>query len=305
MSYKYNDSGIRTEKTVNSVETKYYLEGTKVIYEKTGSDLTYYSYDEAGCLIGLNYNGTQYFYIKNVQGDIIGILDNNLQQVVSYVYDSWGMPISIKDGNGNDVSGNASHIANINPYRYRGYRYDAETGLYYLQSRYYNPQWGRFLNADAYGGEIGKLLSHNIYVYCINNPINKYDPSGLKPGDLFTSMDAAARDAALYMGTMSFDNGWEYATSIYKTTIPTGIRWEWRIMWSGIIPIPYKQPIMVTTTYYTYKTVKTDKEETHVVPPKAPLFKRIEAVVHTHTTAANFGLTEFSNYRRDWRYTYG
>jgi len=66
-SYKYNDAGIRTEKTVNGTVTKYYLEGSKVIYEKTGSNTTYYSYDESGNVIGMNYNGSQYYYIKNAQ----------------------------------------------------------------------------------------------------------------------------------------------------------------------------------------------------------------------------------------------
>lgn len=67
-----------------------------------------------------------------------------------------------------------------NPYRYRGYRYDSETGLYYLQSRYYNPEWGRFINADAIIGQTGELLGHNMFAYCKNNPINLKDPSGFR-----------------------------------------------------------------------------------------------------------------------------
>jgi RHS repeat-associated protein len=72
----------------------------------------------------------------------------------------------------------ASTLGVKNPYRYRGYRYDTETGLYYLQSRYYNPEWGRFVNADAIAGNDGELLSHNLYVYAQNNPVVKFDPSG-------------------------------------------------------------------------------------------------------------------------------
>lgn len=170
ISYKYNDSGIRTEKTVNGVVTKYYLVGDKVTYEETGSDKIHYTYGSEG-LVSLNLNGVEYYYIRNIQGDIIGLINNAGTQVVSYTYDSWGKLISI-EGSLKDSVGVK------NPYRYRGYRYDNETGLYYLHSRYYNPEWGRFINADGYGGAIGDFLSHNLFAYCINNPINMHDPSG-------------------------------------------------------------------------------------------------------------------------------
>ena len=177
ITYKYNESGIRTQKTVNGVATNYYLDGTKVIYEKTGNNITSYTYDEIGNIIGLKYNDTQYYYIKNGQNDVIGILDSNLKQVVSYEYDSWGNILSIKDANGNNIT-SSTHIGIINPYRYRGYRYDTETGLYYLQSRYYSPEWGRFINFDNYGGQVGELLSHNGYIYCCNNPVSMVDENG-------------------------------------------------------------------------------------------------------------------------------
>ncbi|WP_242952022.1 RHS repeat-associated core domain-containing protein [Clostridium felsineum] len=69
----------------------------------------------------------------------------------------------------------------MNPYRYREYRYDSETGLYYLQSRYYNPEWGRFVNADGLVGKTGELISHNLFAYCVNNPVNLSDSSGCGP----------------------------------------------------------------------------------------------------------------------------
>ena len=99
---------------------------------------------------------------------------------MSYEYDSWGKLLSIKDENGNNIT-SSTHIGIINPYRYRSYRYDTETGLYYLQSRYYNPEWGRFINFDNYGGQVGELLSHNGYAYCKNNPVNMIDESGNAP----------------------------------------------------------------------------------------------------------------------------
>lgn len=180
ISYKYNDSGIRTEKMVNGVTTKYHLVGDKVTFESNDTDNVYYTYDPAGKLISMNLNGNEYFYVRNAQGDIIGLIDKAGTQVVSYTYDSWGKLISIKDAVGADITNNTTHVGYKNPYRYKGYRYDTETGLYYLQSRYYNPEWGRFINADALGGQVGELLSHNIFAYCNGNPINNFDLNGFR-----------------------------------------------------------------------------------------------------------------------------
>lgn len=187
ISYKYNDNGIRTQKIVNNETTDYYLDGDKVIYEKTGENTIYYTYDGESNLIGFKYikkNGEeyiyeQYYYLRNGQGDITGILDNNLKNVVSYTYDAWGNLKSIKDANGIKVESNdIASIGNINPYRYRGYRYDNETGMYYLQSRYYNTDWDRFINADGIANGNENLIEFNMFAYCANNPVNKFDPSG-------------------------------------------------------------------------------------------------------------------------------
>ncbi|GLC29653.1 carbohydrate binding domain-containing protein [Clostridium omnivorum] len=171
LGFKYNDAGIRTEKSYNGTVTKYHLIGDKVTYEDNGTDKIYYTYDSSAHLVSMNLNGVEYYYIRNAQGDIIGLFDKNGTQVVSYTYDTWGKLISI-DGSLKDSVGVK------NPYRYRGYRYDTETGLYYIQSRYYNPEWGRFINADAVAGKIGELLSHNVFAYCCNNPISREDPDG-------------------------------------------------------------------------------------------------------------------------------
>ena len=171
ISYKYNDSGIRTEKTVNGKTTKYHLVGDKVTQEVSGIDTIYYTYDAEQNLVSMNLNGSEYYYIRNGQGDIIGLSDDGGRQVVSYTYDTWGKLVNI-DGP------LASRVGEKNPYRYRGYGYDSETGLYYLQSRYYNPEFCRMLNVDAIGGFVGELLSHNVFAYCQNDPINHADPSG-------------------------------------------------------------------------------------------------------------------------------
>ena len=177
ITYKYNDSGIRTQKTVNGVTTSYYLDGSKVIYEQIGENIICYIYDENDRVIGLKYDDTQYYYIRNGQNDIIGILDSNLNQIVSYEYDSWGNILSIKDENGNEIT-DSNNIGLINPYRYRSYRYDTETGLYYLQSRYYSPEWGRFISCDKFMQSGQGILDNNMYIYCINNPVKNYDPNG-------------------------------------------------------------------------------------------------------------------------------
>ena len=109
----------------------------------------------------------------NLQGDVVAILNSSGVQVVGYTYDAWGRPLST-------TGSMSSTLGLYNPLRYRGYVYDTETGLYYLQSRYYNPTWGRFISAAvvAYLGADGKLVSYNLFTYCGNNPVMGYDPTG-------------------------------------------------------------------------------------------------------------------------------
>ena len=121
--------------------------------------------------MNLKYNNEVYYYIKNGQNDIIGILDNNYNKIVEYIYDSWGNILEIKDNSINN-------IGIINPFRYRSYYYDNETKLYYLNSRYYNPLWGRFINCDGIIGANEDILSYNLYAYCSNNPVNMIDLDG-------------------------------------------------------------------------------------------------------------------------------
>ena len=169
-SYVYNSDGIRTQKTVNGVTTNYYLNGSSVLRQVTGNDVLEFFYDANGVL-GFYYNNTPYYYLKNLQGDIVGILDANGTQVVSYTYDAWGAPLS--------VTGTAADtIGQLNPFRYRSYYYDNETGLYYLNSRYYDPETYRFLNADGILGANQDVISYNLFAYCSNDPINFCDELG-------------------------------------------------------------------------------------------------------------------------------
>ena len=176
ITYKYNKDGIRTSKTVNNVKTMYELEGNDIVFEKTGSNMIYYI-RSASELIGLKYNDNIYYYIKNNQNDIIGIADSNYNIIANYKYDSFGNIISITDDEGSIITDN-NHIAIINPFRYRCYYYDRETNLYYLNSRYYNPEWGRFINADGIINGNTDIIGHNLYAYCSNNPVNLKDNEG-------------------------------------------------------------------------------------------------------------------------------
>ena len=152
--------------------TQYYLNGSTILTQITGDDRFDFFYGENGLLLGFSYNGQKYYYVYNLQTDIIGILDSNGNQVVSYIYDSWGKLLSI-DGSAKDT------IGVQNPFRYRGYYYDTETGFYYLNSRYYDPMVGRFLNGDAIAGVNDGMSTYNLFTYCSNNPVNYQDGSGM------------------------------------------------------------------------------------------------------------------------------
>ena len=177
VNYKYNKDGIRISKMVNGLETKYLVENNKIIFENKSGHVLYYIRDNQGNLEGIKYNNEIYYYIKNISNDITGILNNNLEQIVFYEYDSYGNIISIKDTNGNEIT-DSNNIGIINPYRYKGYYYDTETNLYYLNTRYYSPVFGRFINADGYLSTGTSIIGNNMYAYCDNNPINNVDEDG-------------------------------------------------------------------------------------------------------------------------------
>ncbi|MBE7066704.1 MAG: RHS repeat-associated core domain-containing protein [Ruminococcaceae bacterium] len=121
-----------------------------------------------------------YRYVLNAQGDVIALLDENYNIVVKYTYDTWGKVLNVTDASGTLIT-DTTHIGHRNPIRYRGYYYDIETRLYYLQSRYYDPYLGRFISADTYISTGQGILGHNMFAYCGNNPENPYDfnPKGL------------------------------------------------------------------------------------------------------------------------------
>ena len=150
--------------------------------------LLYYLYDENGAPIGLQYRTSNYasgvfdffFFDKNLQGDVIGIYNADGEKICTYTYDAWGV-CELNGVSGITLSAVENYVAVNNPFRYRGYYYDTETGLYYLQSRYYNPEWGRFLNADGIttiAATPNGLYDKNLFSYCDNNPITRADNGG-------------------------------------------------------------------------------------------------------------------------------
>ena len=173
-SYTYDADGMRTSRSSGSTAYSYIYNGGQLTQMTVGSNTLLFTYDASGSPQTVVHNGTPYYYVTNLQGDVTAILDGSGDEVVAYTYDAWGKIL--------DTSGDlASTLGALNPLRYRGYVYDQETKLYYLQSRYYNPITGRFLNADALASTGQGLLGNNMFAYCGNNPVCNADYLGLAP----------------------------------------------------------------------------------------------------------------------------
>ena len=168
ISYTYDMAGVRSSKTVGSTTYKFTTLSGLVTRQTGGGKTIDFVYDENNQPLAMKYNNTLYYYVLNAQGDVVRIVNSSRSVVASYTYDPWGKIIS-----------SSGTLADINPLRYRGYYYDSETGFYYLQSRYYDPEIGRFINADSYAStDIVGLLSTNMFSYCENDPVNRSDHSG-------------------------------------------------------------------------------------------------------------------------------
>ena len=175
-SYTYDENGIRTSKTVNGVTTYYNTKDGVILSQTDGTNTMYFQYDNDNTPVGIVLNGTQYFYITNQMGDVIGITDTQGNALVQYEYDEWGKIGSITTTNNTDEE---NTLANINPLRYRGYYYDNETGYYYLQSRYYDANLCRFINADDYNYLDKDIVDGlNLFAYCNNDSVNRFDLDG-------------------------------------------------------------------------------------------------------------------------------
>lgn len=166
--FNYSENGARISKT----GVDYYLDGNKIIFENRNGQIIEYFYDHNDDIIGFKYLEAKYYFTKNAQNDIMKIVDSQNLVVAEYEYDPWGV---VKVFNYN-----ALNIGTVNPFRYKGYYYDNETQLYYLNNRYYDPKLCRFISQDRRISLEDDIFSNNLYIYCNNNPIMEVDPIGYK-----------------------------------------------------------------------------------------------------------------------------
>ena len=173
-------AGVRSSKTVGGTTYNYDTLSGKVMRQTWDGNVIDFIYDENNRPFAFKYDGTVYYYVLNVQGDVVGLLNSIGVIIAEYTYDPWGKLLSINTWG--ELPGENEwyrSVAEATPLRYRGYYYDTETGFYYLQSRYYDPEIGRFINADTYTTtDADGILSSNMFAYCENNPVMGVDPTG-------------------------------------------------------------------------------------------------------------------------------
>ncbi len=178
VTFEYNEDGLRTKKTSTTLgETVYTLHGKNVVHMTQGGHDLHFYYDAQGKPSIVLFDGTPYAYLYNLQGDVIALTDASGAIVCSYGYDAWGVPVT-RTGPMR-IPGT---VGFIQPFRYRGYVWDEETGLYYLRSRYYRPSWGRFVSAD-------ETIGCALYTYASDNPTNFADFEGHESQDLSEGQD--------------------------------------------------------------------------------------------------------------------
>ena len=196
-TYTYNDDGIRVKKvsadsgTNTTTTTEYVLDGANIIaIIENGAVKTRFYYDADGTRIAMDYQGNTYYYQYNLQGDVIALLDSTFTPVVTYTYGPWGTVEDITDSTN-------INLGTVNPFLYRGYYYDSDTELYYLNSRYYDPETGRFINADdasSLAYSLQNFVQYNLFAYCWGNPINMLDRSGKLPEPVQTIVNLIIRE---------------------------------------------------------------------------------------------------------------
>ena len=204
--YTYNADGIRIGKSVPGGTLRYLTDGTRLVSQigtGVGKTLDFY-YNAGGEAIGFRYGGADYYYGRNVQGDVIELYQSGAL-IATYEYDAWGKLVSVKNASGAEIADTleSTHAAAVNPIRYRGYYYDHETGYYYLNSRYYDPEVGRFINADGYVSTGQGILGTNMFAYCENNPVSRVDPTGHFWSEIWEFAKTAVTEIGKAIGVLS------------------------------------------------------------------------------------------------------
>jgi RHS repeat-associated protein len=180
VSYVYDHNGMRVKKIVDGVATEYLLRGSQIIHMTRGDTQLHFYYDAQGKPCVATYGGADYYYLYNLQGDVIGLADSAKKVVVEYTYDPWGKPLTC-------TGTMAVTLGTDNTFRFRAYVWDGETGVYYLNARYYNPELRRFSNSD-------RLLTGNLFSYCMNAPTMRTDSTGnFSIGALISTVVAVAK----------------------------------------------------------------------------------------------------------------
>ena len=192
LSQPKGSDGLRTKKIVNGTTTEYTYASGLLVSQSDPTATLNFTYSADGIPRAVTYEGTQYYYFYNLQGDVVAIYDSQGSTQVKYTYDTWGKLISV-------TGTMASTLGAKNPFRYRGYVYDTETGFYYLATRYYDPETGRFLNADGYISTGETLTGYNMFAYCYNNPVMYIDKFGCSPSSLLQTV----RDVIVIMVSVS------------------------------------------------------------------------------------------------------
>ncbi len=288
-TYTYDMNGLRTKKTsLDGTWVKYFVGDGKILGETLyGTDNVWvydmrYTFDENGDVCGISLwnqgdtSWTKYYFVKNLQGDVLAVYQygSSFTKVAEYTYDSWGNVLTATGA-----------LANINPFRYRSYYRDADTGFYYLQSRYYDPAIGRFLNADSLASTGQDFLGFNMFTYCLNNPINRADQTG-EFGLLILA--AAALSAAINVTTTFIAakaTGQEYTITDALVSAAIG----------AVNVIPGVGPFIaggISGGYSAYTAIKNG-----ATPGEAILCFAVSAVATTASIGnlANLGVKSVSN----------
>ncbi len=243
VSYVYDLQGRRVQKTVDGITTTYVYSGDMLISQSDGTNTLGFAYDSQGMAIGFKYGGNYYYYMRDLLGNVTAVADTDGNLVAEYSYDAYGNLLS-----------SSGALANINPIRYRGYYYDSETSFYYLKTRYYNPQWRRFINADSLfiAGDI--ITGCNMYAYCEDNPIMNTDSTG-------TSEGSYSNKGYSYHG-----KGWEIyiRTDTYDGSVE-GKKYNYSIPLGGYISNT-KDPDMVGMTYLSlFDKINFNEEGIYII----------------------------------------